>query len=302
MAATFASGAGGSDLESAIRLSLWPQVASLLQMAKVELAWLHLWLGHAFQSRGGNMKRKLSTIGLFSSLSFATACASGGAAATSEVRSEARLGEAVNDNVPPRWSCTPSNTAAAPSNGLIADFSPKNAAGDATSGGIPRAVYTVVPPESVASASMTQTTDAGKLTIDIKAAPRAQPQFLTATVPFDGCIDATGFAGVQFRIGGSLSGCSLTFASIDPEHQFYRAGGPYPPQQRVFAEDLTSAPQTINAPFARPDIQGNPATPVNPGKLAAIQWLVIVPVAPEDGSSATLCTGKIVIDGVKLYR
>jgi hypothetical protein len=119
---------------------------------------------------------------------------------------------------------------------------------------------------------------------------------------FDGCVDAHGFAGVQFSLSGSLSGCSMTYASIDPEHQYYQDGGPYPPQKRISTDEVTSTPRTITAPFLNPEIQGNPATPVDASKLAAIQWAIIVPVAPEDGNAATPCTGKIFIDDVKLYR
>jgi hypothetical protein len=116
----------------------------------------------------------------------------------------------------------------------------------------------------------------------------------------DGCIDASGFAGVEFSLAGSLSGCSLQFASVDPEHQYLGPEGAYPPQTRI--AEVTSAPRTIKAPFRNADIPGRPATPADPSKLAFVQWMVIVPVGSHDGSPVAPCTGNLVIDDVKLYR
>lgn len=249
------------------------------------------------------MTSKSSTIGLFSSVLFAAACASGGATATSEVRPEAPLGNAASEDLIPRRVCTSSNTSVAPSNGLLADFSAKQESGNGpTSGGIPGKVISLLPPNSAPASTLTRTANAGKLTINVNAIPGTKPQFLITRLLFDGCIDASGFTGVQFNVSGSLFGCSLTYESVDPEHQYYRAGGPYAPHKRISPADLTSDPRTITASFLNPEHPGNPATPTDPSKLAFIQWLVIVPVAPDDGSPAQPCTGSIVIDDVKLYR
>jgi len=148
---------------------------------------------------------------------------------------------------------------------------------------------------------MTSGTQDGKLTINVKAALGAKPQIFSTSLFFDRCVDASGFAGIEFSISGSLSGCSLTYASVDPEHQFYRAGGPYPPQTRFSQDDVKSQPKKIVAPFRSSDIPGSPPTPADPSKLAFIQWLVIAPVAADDGS-APPCAGSIIIDVVKLYR
>jgi hypothetical protein len=121
-------------------------------------------------------------------------------------------------------------------------------------------------------------------------------------MPFDGCVDASKFDGVQFSLGGSLSGCSLVFASVDPEHQYYRVEGPYPPQLPIAADALTSEARTFKAPFRNPGIQGNPTTPVDGSKLAFLQWMVIVPVGSIDGSPVPPCTGTLAIDDVMFYR
>lgn len=248
------------------------------------------------------MKRYSSTIGLLGSVLFVAGCASGGAATSaSGARPESYVANTAGEVSIPRWSCTPSNTTAAPNNGLIADFSAKSPAG-AHPAALPIKLFTAVPPEFLSSSSVNQTAEQGKLTIQVHAPAGAKPQVLTAALMFDGCVDASGFAGVQFNISGALSGCALNFASVDPDHQYYRAEGPYPPQMRVSAGDLTAQPRTFKAPFATADIKGSPATPVDAGKLASLQWLVIVPVAPDDGSSVAPCTGTIALDDVKLYR
>jgi hypothetical protein len=246
------------------------------------------------------MKRKSHRIVLFSSLLFVGACASGGTATTSQVKSESNLASAVEEMS--RWSCTPSSTAAAPSDGLLADFTRNKDGAGSGSAGVPSKVFTAVPRDAAPGARMTQTEEGGKLTIEFNAAPHAKTQYLTAVMLFDRCVDGKGFTGIEFSMAGSLSGCSLTFAAIDPGHQYYEVGGPYPPQYRISPEDVTSSPRTITAPFSAPDIKGNPATPADASKLAALQWMAIVPVAPDDGSAVPPCTGKLSIDDVKLYR
>jgi len=246
------------------------------------------------------MKRKSHCIGLFISLLFVGACASGGTATTSQVNPESNLASAAEEM--PRWSCTPSNTSAAPSDGLLADFSANKDGAGSASAGVPGKVFTAVPRDSAPGARMTQTEEGGKLTIEFNAALHAKTQYLTAVMLLDRCVDAKGFTGIEFSMAGTLSGCSLTFAAIDPGHQFYEVGGPYPPQYRISPEDVTASPRTFTASFSSPDIKGNPATPADASKLAALQWMAIAPVAPDDGAAVPPCTGKLSIDDVKLYR
>jgi hypothetical protein len=246
------------------------------------------------------MTVRFPTIGCLGVVLSVATCASGGA--TSEVRPEEGLGDAASESLIPRRTCAPANTTAAPASGLIADFSAKQEGGSgAMSGDIPGKLVSSVPPDAVPGATATSTVDGGRLTINVKAPLGAKPQVFSTSLFFDRCVDASGFSGVELVISGSLSGCSLTYASVDPEHQYYRAGGPYPPQKRISPEELTPEPRKIVAPFRNADTPGNPATPTDPGKLAFLQWLVIAPVAADDGS-APPCTGSIVIDDVKLYR
>jgi hypothetical protein len=231
------------------------------------------------------------TVGILSSLLFVSACASGGATSTAESRREASLATADGQSTIVRRTCSSSNTSVAPADGMLADF-------DAKLGRI----VTSVAPGAPATTTLTHTTNGGKLTLNVNAVPADKPQFLVADMPFDGCVDASGFAGVEFSISGSLSGCSLVFASVDPEHQYYRTEGPYPPQSPIPTAELTSQPRTIKAPFRGAAIAGNPATPTDASKLAFVQWLVIVPVGSGDGSAVPACIGTLAIDDVKLYR
>jgi hypothetical protein len=242
------------------------------------------------------MKSELHTLGVFGSVLLTAACASSGATATSEMRAEGRPGSAASEQLIPRRSCTPTNTSVAPADGLLADFSAK------PGGGVPAKVQSSVPPNAVPSPTLTSTTDGGMLKIEVQAMPGAKPQVLSTELLFDGCVDASGFSGVEFKLSGSLSGCSLTYASVDPEHQYYRPGGPYPPQKRIAAAELTAEPRTITASFGNPESPGNPATPTDAGRLAFLQWLVIVPVGSDGGEAVPPCTGTLHVDDVKLYR
>jgi hypothetical protein len=245
------------------------------------------------------MSSRFSAFGFFSTVLSLAACTSGGATAPSGARPEEGLGDAVGESIA-RVTCSSANTAPAPAGGVLADFSAKQG-GKRGAGDLPAKLISSVPRDAVPGATMTSSTQDGKLTINVQAALGAKPQIFSTALFFDKCVDASGYAGIEFSISGSLSGCSLTYASVDPEHQFYRAGGPYPPQTRISQDDVKAQPKKILAPFRGSDIAGSPPTPADPSKLAFIQWLVIAPVAAGDGS-APPCAGSIVIDDVKLYR
>ena len=243
------------------------------------------------------MNSKLSPIGILSSLLFASTCASGGATGIPEARPEARLDDSGGEEILPRRTCPSSGRLVAPAGGMIADFSGKDPAS-----GTPGRIATLLPPAPKQASALTHSTTGGNLAIGVNAVPGAKPQVLVTTLALDGCLDASGFTGVQFNLSGSLSGCALNYASVDVEHQYYRAGGPYPPQKRLSPADLTPQPQTIKAPFLKPDDPGSPAVPTDPSKLLFVQWLVMVPVGSHDGSPVPPCTGSLAIDDVKLYR
>lgn len=237
------------------------------------------------------MNTRSFVIGSFSSILsiLSTACASGAATSPPEARGPTALADAHSD-VMPRRSCGPSNTTPAPADGLLADFSTKKGP-----------VRTFVP-SGFPTTTLSQSTEAGHLAMHVSAVPGAKPQILSANMLLDSCVDASGYSGVEFSLSGSLSGCSLVYASIDPEHQYYRPEGPYPPQLPISAADVTAQPRTFRAPFHDPGIPGNPATPTDASKLSFMQWLVIVPVGSIDGTPVPPCNGSLAIDDVKLYR
>jgi hypothetical protein len=203
-------------------------------------------------------------------------------------------------------ACSPSSTSVAPADGLIADFA------DAAAGGmeIPGAIITYAEPKVGGPGSPTYSTSGGALNIRVNAAPTATPQFAGTMVRFNNCIDARAFTGVRFTIHGAVSGCSLQYATGDVDHEDVTMGAPlatgpigsYPPQNRIAADDLTSTPRTIMAPFARTDIQGSPSKPIDATKLIFVLWQFIVPVAAEGDSGNQTCTGNVTIDDIRFYH
>ena len=243
------------------------------------------------------MNRHFFSIVLTSTFAVAAGC---GSSAVGERVESTGTGELSLPSRP----CTPSNTSMAPADGLIADF--------ADGGGIeiPGRIVTYAGRKVGGPSSPTYTTTGGALTITVNVSPTSKPQFLGTVVGFDKCVDASAFSGVQFTINGSFSGCQMQYATGDVSHQDATLGSPfasgapgsYPPQFRIAPDDLTSTPRTIKAPFASPDIQGNPAAALDPTKLIFTLWQFTVPVAPEDDGGIEMCTGSVTIDNVRLYR
>jgi hypothetical protein len=193
----------------------------------------------------------------------------------------------------------------APADGLIADFAAAGSGGIEISGGI----VTYAARKVGGPSSPTYTTTGGALTVTVNVSPTSKPQFVGALVSFDKCVDASAFSGVQFTISGSFSGCQMQYATGDVAHQDVSLGSPYAtgaagaysPQFRIAADALTSTSRTIKAPFASPDIRGNPAPALDPTKLIFTLWQFTVPVAPEDDGGIEMCTGSVTIDDVRFY-
>jgi hypothetical protein len=197
----------------------------------------------------------------------------------------------------------------APANGLVADFS--DASGTiGQAGQIPGEIVTYSDPKIATPGALSYTTTGGHLNIKVTAPATAHPQFLGTMVLFNSCIDARAFAGVQFTIRGSFSGCSLIYATGDAQHEDVTlsstfASGPagsYVPQHKIAAGDLSSTPHTIKLPFVGTDVQGNPPTPIDPNQLVFTLWQLIVPVAADDGSVTPPCTADLTIDDLQFYR
>jgi hypothetical protein len=251
------------------------------------------------------MNRYVLTIALMGTFVFGAGCGSTTISATPGPTGASDRGVSGGQSIASR-GCSASNTSVAPTNGLIADFD------DAATGGIaiPGAIVTFLEPKVGGPGSPIYSTSGGALDIKVNVTPTATPQFAGLVVRFNNCIDASAFTGVRFTIRGAFSGCSLQYATGDVDHEDVAMGAPlaagpigsYPPQNRIAADDLTSASRTIMAPFARTDIQGSPSKPIDATKLISVLWVFIVPVATEGDDGNQMCTGNVTIDDIRFYR
>jgi hypothetical protein len=253
------------------------------------------------------MNRYLAIAAMFSTLALTAACGSSGISGTGIAASS---GVGTGPNHHSRGACTPSSTLVAPANGLVADFSAAGS-GDAGQGAqIMGGLFTYASPKPVGLEGLTYSTTEGHLNVRVNAPAIARPQFLGAVLQFSSCMDARAFTGVEFTISGSFSGCGLTYAAGDVEHEDatlsggFATGpaGAYQPQSSLVAGDVTSTPRTLRQPFAGREIQGEPQGSIDPGKLVLMLWQFIVPVAADDGSATPNCSGNLIIDDVKFYR
>jgi hypothetical protein len=196
---------------------------------------------------------------------------------------------------------TTANTMTAPTSGLVADFMGDGSAGVEIMGGVSAYGGTAGP---------TATTNGTNLHIVENAPSMSGPQYVGTVLYFSGCVDASGFAGVQLALTGTMTGCTMQFSINDSEHgdsvttpvQDPKASGPagaYAPQLGV----ATPFPATLMVPFAGTGAPtgGMPATAIDPAKLTGIQWqFTIAPTA--DGGTASNCTADLTIDDVKFYH
>ncbi len=256
------------------------------------------------------MNSHLATIAFFGTLVFAAACGTSGIGETTETAGlVANSPDGGGQPHRTRGLCTPASTLTAPGSGLVTDFSA--ASGPSGKGSqIPGKIVTYSIPKLADPGSLSHTTSGGSLHIKVSAPATSHPQLLGTMVQFNNCVDASAFTGVQFTLSGSFSGCSLTYATGDVEHEDVTksstfASGPagsYVPQYKIAAGDLSSTPRTIKLPFVGTDIQGNPPIPIDPTKLIFTLWQFIVPVAADDGSATPACTASVAIDDIKFYR
>jgi len=191
-----------------------------------------------------------------------------------------------------------------PTGPLITDFSTSGAGG----GAIPIVVayrdwpYGASPP--------TTTLEAGAWHVTLNAPSATTPQYfgvgfdLYGTPEGTGCIDASLYTGIRFRIVGSVpSGCALSYSVYDSAHR------PASKDPRATADELsyppqaalafpTATPSTFSFPFsgAGAPLGGNPANGIDRTKLLGLQWQIVVPagaVAP--------CVVDFTLDDITFY-
>jgi hypothetical protein len=251
------------------------------------------------------MNRHVLTIAFIGTLVFGAGCGSTTISATPGPTGPSDRSESGGQSIASR-GCSASNTSLAPKSGLIADFDDAATEGIA----IPGAIVTFLEPKVSGPSSPIYSTSGGALNIKVNLAPKATPQFAGLVVSFNNCIDASAFTGVRFTIRGAFSGCGLQYGTGDVDHEDVAMGarlaagpiGSYPPQNRIAADELTSASRTITAPFARTDIAGSPSKPIDATKLISVLWDFIVPVAAEGDDGNHMCTGDVTIDDIRFYR
>jgi hypothetical protein len=200
-------------------------------------------------------------------------------------------------------ACTAATTMLAPPGGHIADFTDPDGGLDVAGGFF---AYPMGSP-----AAPTVSVAGGALHIVESRTFGAATQYVGGGVYFNGCMDATAFSGVSFTISGSLSGCSMQYATGDVEHQdatidSHFATGPagaYPPQSTITSGEVTTAPQTLTMPFTGSTMAGDPQTPLDTSKLVLLLWQFTVPAgAPATSDAASSgCVGDITIDNLTFY-
>jgi len=237
------------------------------------------------------VNKSVTALSIPATLGFLAACASdkGGSIAGGD---SGIGGDSAATDVGAALYCTPSITIAAPTDGLIADFTETDA-GINMMGGAPY----VYPPGS--GSAPTYATTGGSLQLTVNAPATSQAQFLGVIIgPEIDCIDATAFSGVQFSISGAFSGCTFQYASADDEHRASSAAGHYQPKTQIATSQLSTTPQTLKMPFSD-QVGGNPATPIDKSQLVGIFWEF--DVAPITGTAPSSCVADITIDDVKFY-
>ena len=150
-------------------------------------------------------------------------------------------------------------------------------------------------------------TDALVVSLDT-GPPSTQFPYAYIGLPFNACVNASAYTGVQFTIGGTLSaGCTIEFITVDREHSTIANHGTCPDSistttgcygaSKVFA--LPAIPTTVKVAFADQTGGGAAPTsaPVDPGEILDVQWQVNIPASVGAGG----CTGSFTIDNVDFY-
>jgi len=189
--------------------------------------------------------------------------------------------------------------AAAPTNGLIADFMGDGGieivGGLSTYSGINQPSYTVT---------------SGNLNVMETAQPAATPQYLGAVLYFNNCVDASAFSGVEFMLGGSFSclGGSIQYSTNDAPHDdmvtdpkgkcTLGTGNCYSPQVAI-TTIMSNAVQMQEAWVTTAG--GAPSLPIDPTQLTGLQWQFTIPAAGDAGAAAA-CMASLNISDVKFYH
>jgi hypothetical protein len=193
-------------------------------------------------------------------------------------------------------SCS-GKTNPAPTNGVIADFVGTAAdAGIEIVGGISTYGTAGVP-----TSTPTYTISGGALKITENADATAAAQYVGTVLYFNNCVDAHAFSGIEFTVGGTVSGCTVQYSAnytgadataTDPKGSCTLASC-YSPQKTL---TIPATPTQMQIAWADTGTNGSPVGPVDPTALTSTQWQFTIPAA---GTSP--CTANLTITNVKFY-
>jgi hypothetical protein len=198
-----------------------------------------------------------------------------------------------DDDKTPGRACTTESTELASADGRITPF---------------RGPIITYPPDS--STAPTVTTTQGPLHVSVNVPVKPEAQYVGVILPFPKCTDASTFTGVRFKIRGNYHGCSLEYATRDPQHED-RTGrapfatgkhGAYPPQARLENTQVTPTAQTVTIPFNENNLRGNPPLPLDSSKVTGVLWQLSVGMASNMDDGTTACVAELDIDDVSFYR
>jgi len=198
------------------------------------------------------------------------------------------------------------STSAAPTAALIADFSEADGAPVVFDEGVPGGI--------VASSSSTETpppspmVEQGAWAIDYYGTGGAETRLVQVGIYFSqpnaACVDAHTYSGIEFKIGGTIVGCTLqlvvgdsetTSNTDDPMRGGCTTGACLPASVPV---TLAATPQVTKVAWSQLS-GGAPSGPIDPTKLTSVAWQVTMPAVPDGGPAG--CEAHFTLDDVEFY-
>jgi hypothetical protein len=197
-------------------------------------------------------------------------------------------------------------TSVAPSMALIADFSGAGGGPVMINKGVPGGIIAEASSMSVPSPSPMLSNGAWQVKDFI--APTGSSE-ATATFgiyfspPDRACVDAKSYAGISFKISGTVSGCTLSYVLEDSGHRKMAeergsctATRCEPPRKTL---TISAAGEVVKVAWA--DVTGGmPNTAIDPGRLTSIAWQLAIPTTP-DGGGTQVCMADITVDDITFY-
>jgi hypothetical protein len=117
------------------------------------------------------------------------------------------------------------------------------------------------------------------------------------------CVDGKSYAGISFKISGTVTGCTLSYVLEDSGHRELAeergsctATRCEPPRKTL---TIGATAETIKVAWA--DVTGGmPNTAIDPARLTSIAWQLAIPPTP-DGGGTGVCMADITVDDITFY-